>query len=753
MPPLYARIALDVPLSKLFDYRANGLDANNLDTNNLGANDFGADDIGRRVHVPFGRKEQVGLLLEIADHTDCPPQKLKPVLAVDRDIPPLPEDVLKLFRFCAAYYHYPIGQIALSALPTALRRWQFQLPKVVAHFTLTAAGKIALPDALPARAIAQRRLAERLHTSSANATELAGLCSNATALLKSWLAQGWVSESASPENASLGENANLGANAASAPAIQRPALLGLQQAALDQVCAQLGQFKAFLLHGVTGSGKTEVYLRMVEAALAQGRSALILVPEIGLTPQFTQRVEARFPNTTISVLHSGLAEGERLLRWKNATEGKARIVLGTRLAIFTPMPELGLLIVDEEHDASFSQQDGLRYSARDLAVFRARQRNIPVLLGSATPSLESWLHADTGKYQRLSLPERATGAPMPALARIDTRNQTLDEGLSVTALASIKEVLQRGEQALVFINRRGYAPVLHCNACAWVAPCPRCSARLTLHQRALRLRCHHCGHEEAIPHACPACGNPDIRPVGHGTQRVEEALARHFPDANIVRADRDATRRKGSWEIMQAQIHAGEANLIVGTQLIAKGHDFPNLTLVVVLDADGALFSQDFRAEERLFAQLMQVAGRAGRADKAGQVLIQTGFAEHPLFTHLMAHDFAGFAREQLALRERSGFPPFSYQAVLRAESVKLADAMQWLQHARKLAPNHANVDVFAPMPASMLKKAGFERAQLWLQSTTRNSLQQLLREWMPMLYAQAGRNVRWHLDVDPAES
>ena len=732
MHQIYARIALDVPLSKLFDYRASAPGSNNL----------GADDVGRRIHVPFGRKEQVGLLLEIANHTDCPPEKLKPVLAVDRNNPPLPEDVLKLFRFCAAYYHYPIGQIALSALPTALRRWQFQLPKAIAHFALTPVGKTALPDALPTRAIAQRRLAERLHTSSADATELAALCSNATALLKSWRAQGWVSESA-----------DLGANATPAPTIQRPALLDQQQTALDQVTAQLGQFKAFLLHGVTGSGKTEVYLRMVEAALARGQSALILVPEIGLTPQFTQRVEARFSNTAISVLHSGLAEGERLLRWKNATEGKARIVLGTRLAIFTPMPGLGLMIVDEEHDASFSQQDGLRYSARDLAVFRAHQRNIPVVLGSATPSLESWLHADTGKYQRLSLPERATGAPMPVLARIDTRNQTLDEGLSVTALASIKETLERGEQALVFINRRGYAPVLHCNACAWIAPCPRCSARLTLHQRAQRLRCHHCGHEEAIPHACPTCGNPDIRPVGHGTQRVEEALARHFPDANIVRADRDATRRKGSWETMQAQIHAGEANLIVGTQLIAKGHDFPNLTLVIVLDADGALFSQDFRAEERLFAQLMQVAGRAGRADKAGQVLIQTGFPEHPLFTHLMTHDFAAFAREQLALRERSGFPPFSYQAVLRAESVKLADAMQWLHRARQLAPEHADVEMFAPMPATMLKKAGYERAQLWLQSTTRNGLQQLLREWMPVLYAQAGRNVRWHLDVDPAES
>lgn len=726
MHQIYARIALDVPLPTLFDYRAS---------------DLGANDLGCRVKVPFGRKEQVGLLLEIADQTDCPPEKLKSILAVDRETPPLPEDVLSLFRFCATYYHYPIGQIALAALPTALRRWQFQAPKGNPRYKLTPTGHESLPDTLPARAIAQRRLVNRLCAGSADIAELRALSGNASTLLKSWLAQGWITESTNPGTLH------------STVAPPRPPLLEPQQAALDQLARHLGQFKAFLLHGVTGSGKTEVYLGMVEAALAQGQSALILVPEIGLTPQFTERVQARFPTTVVSVLHSGLAEGERLLRWKDSANGKARIVLGTRLAVFTPMPDLGLIIVDEEHDASFSQQDGLRYSARDLAVFRARQRNIPVVLGSATPSLESWHHAETGKYQRLDLPERATGAAMPRLQRIDTRNQVLDEGLSSTALQRIGETLTRGEQALVFINRRGYAPVLHCNACAWVAPCPRCSARLTLHQRALRLRCHHCGHEEKIPSACPGCGNPDIRAVGHGTQRVEEALTRHFPQANIVRADRDATRRKGSWETMQAQIHAGEANLIVGTQLIAKGHDFPNLTLVVVLDADGALFSQDFRAEERLFAQLMQVAGRAGRADKAGQVLIQTGFPEHPLFTHLMTHDFVAFAREQLAQRERSGFPPFSYQAVLRAESVKLSDALQWLQRARQLAPEQSGVEMFAPMPATMLKKAGFERAQLWLQAPTRNDLQRLLKEWMPKLYGQSSHQVRWHLDVDPAEA
>jgi len=723
MPHKIARIALDVPLSRLFDYLAD---------------DLTAEDVGRRVKVPFGRKEGVGLLLEIAGTSDYPSEKLKHLIAVDRSLPPLPDDVLALFRFCAAYYHYPLGRIAMAALPTALRRWRFQAPRPVSRYALTAAGRQALPDGLPVRAVARRRMAARLLAGAADSTELSALCADAAPMLQEWLRQGWA-EIESPSRASV----------AAAP----PQLLVEQQSACDQVLRHRHEFAPFLLHGITGSGKTEVYLRMVEEILANGRQALLLVPEIGLTPQFTQRVAARFPDTAISVLHSGLAEGERLQRWQQAMQGKARIVLGTRLAVFTPLPELGLIIVDEEHDASFSQQEGLRYSARDLAVFRAHQRNIPVVLGSATPSLESWHNAEAGRYTLLNLPLRATGAKLPALQLLDTRQLPLDEGLSQPALKTIGETLARGEQVLVFINRRGYAPVLHCSACAWVAPCPRCSTRLTLHLREQRLRCHHCGHEERIPAHCPACGNPDIRALGHGTQRVEDALARHFPEANIVRADRDATRRKGSWETMQAQIHAGEARLIVGTQLIAKGHDFPNLTLVVVLDADGALFSLDFRAEEKLFAQLMQVAGRAGRADKPGRVLIQTGFPEHPLFSHLLTHDFAGFAREQLDARQKGELPPFSRQAVLRAEAARLDDALDWLQAARALAPIVTGVEIFDPVRAPMLKKAGLERAQLWLQSASRTDLQQLLREWMPKLYAQPARNIRWHLDVDPAES
>lgn len=719
-----ARVALDVPLPKLFDYTGNGLTE---------------ADVGRRVLVPFGRKELAGLLLEVSDTSDCPPDKLKPVLEVDRNRSPLADDILALFRFCASYYHYPIGQISMAALPTALRRWQFQAPKTATRFALTAEGRRVLPECLPARAVAQRRLAARLVAGPAASGDLSALCGNAPTVLQEWMKKGWLQASDEKEIATQKAS--------------QPRLLAEQQSACDRIASRLGAFAPFLLHGITGSGKTEVYLRLIEQVLAQGGQALILVPEIGLTPQFTQRVTMRFPDTPISVLHSGLAEGERLTRWQQAASGKSRIVLGTRLAIFTPMPELGLIVVDEEHDASFSQQEGLRYSARDLAVFRARQREVPIVLGSATPSLESWHNAEAGRYALISLPQRATGAKLPELRLIDTRIEKPDGGLSRPALKAIGETLAKGEQALVFINRRGYAPTVHCSACAWVAPCPRCSARLTLHLREHRLRCHHCGHEEKIPAQCPACGNPDIRAIGQGTQRIEDSLARHFPDANIVRADRDATRRKGSWENMQAQIHAGEANLIIGTQLIAKGHDFPNLTLVVVLDADGALFSLDFRAEERLFAQLMQVAGRAGRADKPGRVLIQTGFPQHPLFAQLLEHDFPDFARAQLDVRSKGMLPPFSRQAVLRAEAGRLGDALDWLQEAGALAPSNPAVEVFVPVSAPMLKKAGLERAQLWLQSTSRTDLQKLLREWIPKLHQLPARNVRWHLDVDPAEN
>ncbi len=727
-----ARIALDVPLPTLFDYVCP---------------DLSPEDLGRRVHVPFGRRTQVGLILELGTKADCAPDKLRRVAEIDRTLPPLAPDVRELIHFASTYYHYPKGQVALSALPTALRRWQFDPPKPDLTYALSALGREALPATLPARAVAMRRLSDRLAKGPASTRELAALCQNATTLLAKWVDKAWLIVAPAQALAFTVEQTHQNT------AIARPALTSPQQSAVESVCAAMGRFSPVLLHGITGSGKTEVYLRIAEEALRRGEQALILVPEIGLTPQFTQRVAARFPETPISVLHSGLAEGERLLRWKQAAAGKSGIVLGTRLAVFTPLPRLGVLIVDEEHDTSFSQQDGLRYSARDLAVFRARLRNIPVVLGSATPSLESWHNAQESRYTPLELPQRATGAMLPDIGLIDTRQEKPADGISQPACKAIGQTLSRGEQVLVFINRRGYSPVLHCPVCAWTAPCPRCSSRLTLHLARKKLCCHHCGHETRVPAACPDCGNPDIRPIGQGTQRVEEALARHFPDATILRADRDNTRRKGSWETMQARIHSGEANLVVGTQLIAKGHDFPNLTQVIVLDADGALFSQDFRAEERLFSQLMQVAGRAGRADKPGRVLVQTAFPDHPLFAFLQAHDFAGFARAQLASRKQLGLPPYTRQAVLRVEARALAEALSWLEEARVRFPANEAVEIFQPVAAPMLKKAGMERAQLWLQSSSRAALQAALSEWMPRLYAQRATQVRWHLDVDPSES
>jgi primosomal protein N' (replication factor Y) (superfamily II helicase) len=680
----------------------------------------------------------VGIVIDLASTPDCPPEKLKALKAVDTVLPPLPKDVIDLFRFCADYYHYPIGQVAFAAMPTALRRWRFVPPKPITRYALTDQGQAALPDSIPPHAVARLRLATRMKAGPAHSTELNRLCADAPRVLQDWLDKGWLA---------------IEADAQLASPVARPTLLDEQQAAVQAVRQGFGEYSAFLLHGITGSGKTEVYLHLVEQVLTQGQQALILVPEIGLTPQFAQRVAARFPAIEVGVLHSGLSESERLTRWKRAMSGKAGIVLGTRLSVFTPMPALGLIIVDEEHDSSFSQQEGLRYSARDLAVFRARQRHIPIVLGSATPSLESWQNAEAGRYSRLSLPVRATGASLPRLSLIDIRNLPLDEGLSPPAINAIGATLSRGEQVLVFINRRGYAPVLHCPLCAWVAPCPRCSTRLTLHRQDHRLRCHHCGHEEAIPAACPACGNPDIRAVGHGTQRVEETLERQFPAASIQRADRDSTRRKGSWDSLQGGIHRGEINLIVGTQLISKGHDFPNLTLVVVLEADGALFSLDFRAEEKLFAQLMQVSGRAGRADKPGAVLIQTRFPDHPLFFSLLTHDYGKFASLQLANRKLAALPPYSRQVVLRAEARTLHEALSWLEKARALIPDHPGIQAFEPVSAPMLKKAGMERAQLWLQSASRNPLQRLLHEWVPHLYALRATGIRWHLDVDPAEN
>jgi len=531
-----------------------------------------------------------------------------------------------------------------------------------------------------------------------------------------------------------------------------------QRLAIDRITAALGGFTAFLLHGVTGSGKTEVYLHAIAKVLERGAQAIVLVPEISLTPQLEARFRDAFPATRVALLHSALEDVARTSAWLDAARGDAGIVLGTRLAVLAPLPRLALVVVDEEHDTSFKQQEGLRYSARDAAVYRAKLAGCPVVLGTATPSLETWHNWQARRYERLELPERAAaGARMPTVRTVDLKLETPEQGFSRRILEGIKERLARGEQSLMFINRRGYAPVLACEACGWSAGCTRCTARLVVHnpmstKGSGSLRCHHCGAEEALPRACPTCGNVDLKPVGRGTQRVEETLAARFPEARIVRIDRDSARRRGELSRTLESIQRGEADILVGTQLLAKGHDFPGLTLVGVLNADNALLSTDYRAPERLFAVLAQVAGRAGRREQPGEVIIQTRYPGHPLFAALARHDFAGFAETQLADRRSAGFPPFVFEAALRAEAKKLEAAMRFLREAAAAVATPEEVRVYDPVAHVITRRADFERAQLLMQSASRGALQQYLAALSEHLFLDSPRHIRWHLDVDPIE-
>ena len=526
-----------------------------------------------------------------------------------------------------------------------------------------------------------------------------------------------------------------------------------QRDAMQRIARSSGQFEAFLLHGVTCSGKTEVYLHLIASVIERGGQALVLVPEISLTPQLEERFRHAFPEATLAVMHSGLEDIARTTAWLQAARGEAAIVLGTRLALLAPLPKLGLVVVDEEHDPSFKQQEGLRYSARDAAVYLARLAGCPVVLGTATPSLETWHNWRSGRYQRLELSERASpGARLPAIRVLDMKSESIDSGFTAALLSAIGKRRELGEQSLVFINRRGYAPVLACEACGWTAACTRCTARMVLHSADRCLRCHHCGAQAAVPAACPTCGNVDLKPLGRGTQRIEEALQARFPSARVVRIDRDSARRRGELTRTLEALRRGEGDILVGTQLLAKGHDFPNLTLVGVLNADTALVSTDYRAAERLFAVLAQVAGRAGRRERPGEVLVQTRYPGHPLFAALARHDFASFAESQLEERRSAGFPPFVFEAALRAEATKLDTAMRFLRNAAASADAPDGVHVYDPVPNILTRRAGLERAQLIVQSRSRPALQAYLSAISARLFEQAPREVRWHLDVDPIE-
>jgi primosomal protein N' (replication factor Y) len=648
--------------------------------------------VGQLTLVPFGRREAVGLIVGIEQTTDVPLDKLKQAIAVRAQLSPLSTEWIALCGFAADYYQRPLGEVALPGLPKNLR----------------AEKTTSLDRAL-------KKLAKQPPTHDATPAAM-------------------------------------------------PQLNPAQQLAADAIAGAAG-FVPALLYGVTGSGKTEVYLQAAAQILARSdddnpAQILILVPEINLTPQLESNVRARFPGVTVATLHSGLAEGERMTHWLAAHLGHARIVLGTRLAILASLPHLKLIVIDEEHDPSYKQQEGLRYSARDLAVWRAHQLAIPIVLGSATPSLETWHHAQSGRYRKLELRERAVkDAVLPKIGLIDLERKApreqMTEGLSATLLAALKQRLERGEQSLLFLNRRGYAPVISCDSCGWISNCTRCSAFLVLHKLDRKLRCHHCGYEQRIPRSCPDCGNVDLQPLGRGTQRVEETLQAVFPEARILRIDADSTRLKGSAQQAFDAVHRGDVDILVGTQMVAKGHDFQNLTLVGVLNPDTALFSHDYRAGERLFAQLMQVAGRAGRsAQKEGgsrsEVLIQTGYPQHPLYDALRKHDYDAFAAGLLEERQQAGFPPFMYQALLRAEAKELQIALDFLRQAIACI-EHPGITMNDPIPMTMTRVANVDRAQLLVECASRPALQAFLKIWMATLRELKTR-VRWSLEVDPVD-
>lgn len=679
-PRFYLAIALDVPLPGLFDY-------------------WHVEPVpcGVRVLVTFGHRMMIGMVCEALNVPRVDAARVRAIDRVLDDLPPMPEDWMRLTAFAARYYHRSMGEVLMPALPASLRKPSAYLG------SRAAGGPVCRADRRP------------------------GTSAKAQASVESLV----------------------------------PELNAEQQAALQILLAL--KTGVAVLHGVTGSGKTEVYLRLARQVLAEGRQVLLLVPEINLTPQLEQSVRARLLNEaaplSLAVMHSNLAEGERLRAWLRVARGQADILLGTRLALFTPMPRLGLIIVDEEHDTSYKQQDGLRYSARDLAVWRGHDLDVPVVLGSATPSLETWHRVGQGAYRYLSLSQRALAQPLPEVRLIDTRRARLEQGFTPQLLDALSVRLDKGEQSLVFINRRGFSPVLRCSSCGWVSQCPRCTAYAVVHRHGggrHTLQCHHCGYCVAPPRACPDCGDQDLQPLGHGTQRVEAFLAEQFPEARILRIDADSTRRKGSAEVLFSQVHDGRADILVGTQMISKGHDYARLGLVGVLNADAMLFAQDYRAPERLFAQLMQVAGRAGRRGAGAQVLVQTDYPDQAVYRALMRHDYASFAQSALDEREELGLPPFAYQALLTAQTRHLRDARGFLIEARECAMQleaHKEVQLYDPVPVRVVRVANVERAQLLIESSNRSALHRLLDSWLPVIHELArGRALRYGLEVDPQE-
>ena len=726
------RLAIPSPLRRYFDY---------LPPPDLEDAALARLAPGSRLRVPFGRREVTGYLIEVREDSDAPAGSLKPALELLDEDALLPPELYALCEWAAAYYHHPPGEVLQAAFPKRLREGKEPVPPGERAFRLTTRGRGLAPDALgrspkQAQAVALLRDAQAVPVT---ALKDAGINSSVLRSLR---------------DKDLVEECHL--DAAPEPASSKPGLTpnGEQAAAIDAVKTAAGAFSCHLLEGVTGSGKTEVYLQLIADCIGRGQSALVLIPEIGLTPQTVSRFESRF-DTQIAVLHSGLSDAQRYKAWEGARSGRAPIVIGTRSAVFTPLPNLGLVIVDEEHDGSYKQQDGFRYSARDVAIKRAQLNDCPVLLGSATPSLESIQNAQLGRYAHHPLTERAGGSELPVMRVLDVRKKTLQAGLSEELVSKVEATLRAGQQALLFLNRRGYAPTLQCHDCGWVAECESCDARLTVHRRRRALRCHHCGYGRALPERCPSCHSDQLLTAGLGTEQSDDFLRRRFPDFPVHRVDSDSMSGRDAMQSLVDTINRGEPCILLGTQMLTKGHHFPGVSLVAVIDADAMLFSADFRGEERMAQLLTQVAGRAGRAGTHGEVLLQTHYPDHPAVTALTGSDYASHARELLKQRHASGLPPTGQMLVMRTDCPDAAWGEQFLTQVRRASEGRlpAGVHLIGPLPSPMPRRAGRFRCQLLVGAPARTQIQTAatalvrIAEGLP-----AKHSLNWSIDIDPQD-
>ncbi len=741
MPPIILKVAVPVPIDQLFDFLTAEPE--------LELEQQQRYKEGSRVAIPFGSRTLVGVIFSISDTTDLSIKKLKSIHQLLDNQPLISQEIMHLAQWASSYYHFPIGEIFQQILPVLYRNPQYKIDLTTYYWTVTTLGKHLPLDTLN-NAKKQRQLLQLLQKNPQGLTnnEIKSVLENSfTSITKRLEALAYIKKTTKRNEIENNTTTNRD---------QQLTLNDEQKIAVDGLIKNSTCFYPCLLDGVKGSGKTEVYLQFISHLLDKNKQILVLVPEINLTPQLASRFAKRF-NTSIVILHSSVSKKQRLSNWLKAGTADASIIIGTRSAIFTPMPNLGAIILDEEHDLSFKQQDGFRYNARDLAIYRANSLKIPVLLGSATPSLESLANVNSKKYYYYRLTKRAANAHSNKFTLLDVRNKLIEQGISHELKNLMAQELEKNNQILLFQNRRGYSPTLFCHHCGWVARCVCCDANLTVHFSENHLLCHHCNSHSPIPKNCLSCDSTQVDIMGAGTQRIEETMLKLFPGIEVLRIDRDSTRRKGSFEKIIEKINEGNKQILVGTQMLSKGHHFPNVTLVVILDVDQGLFSTDFRALEKMAQSIVQVAGRAGRAEKPGHVILQTHQPDHPFFAQLLAHGYANFAQDELQQRKSIGLPPYQYMALIRSEAQDKQYNQNFLTQMIQLAHSAPSTQVFikhiqllGPIPSPMERRAGFYRAQLLVQSSQRQVLQQFISYWLRLF--PKDRKIKWSIDIDPQE-